>query len=168
MVLTWSVRGQHWPVQIHIAKQLADNLRTVPTGVVLIYKISGIGGKQPADLGIGFKAGCPVVNTWTRKYCWRIMLELTPYFCLAMSSLSDLGWSDNVITNWDSCNSYMIPVDEVPRVSAGRLVIGIWIGQKLASTRLCNNQSHNHILTTIQQCSCRLLAAGNSVKQRRT
>ena len=26
-------------------------------------------------------------------------------------------------------NSYMIPVNVVPRVSAGRLVIGIWIGQ---------------------------------------
>ena len=25
----------------------------------------------------------------------------------------------------NSCNSYMIPVDVVPRVSAGRLVIGI-------------------------------------------
>ena len=31
--------------------------------------------------------------------------------------------------NWDLCCSYMIPVDVVPRVSAGRLVIGIWMAQ---------------------------------------
>ena len=62
------------------------------------------------------------------RFGWFAKQNLTLfYICEALISTIMVLQKDT--TNWDSCNPFMIPVDVVPRVSAGRLVIGIWIGQ---------------------------------------